>query len=346
MIGLLTALAGGLVRLDFRLPEATADLAMQHGPLMVCGFLGTVISLERAIAIGGAAYLAPVFTALTTASLLLGVGGLGTPPLLAVAGSMGLLATILVLLRREPCLHLATMTIAVVAWVTGNVCWLLDLPLVLVTPWWATFLVLMIAGERLELTRLLPARGNRRTTFLAIAVVLLAGIATTIVRFDAGTRIAGVGMLALAWWLFRHDIARRGVRERGLPRFIAICLLAGYAWLAAAGVLWIVLGGAETGPYRDAALHALFLGFVFGMIFAHAPVIFPAVLGRRFAYAPWFYAHVAVLQVTLVVRVASDLLGAREVQQWAGLGNVLAILLFAVVTATAVLRGGGRRPAT
>jgi nitrite reductase (NO-forming) len=46
----------------------------------------------------------------------------------------------------------------------------------------------------------------------------------------SGNRIAGLGMLALALWLGRFDVARFTVRKAGLSRFIAMCLLAGYAW--------------------------------------------------------------------------------------------------------------------
>jgi hypothetical protein len=41
----------------------------------------------------------------------------------------------------------------------------------------------------------------------------------------------------------------------------------------------------------DAMLHAVFLGFVISMVFAHASVIFPAVLGLPFEYRPAFYLH-------------------------------------------------------
>ena len=44
-----------------------------------------------------------------------------------------------------------------------------------------------------------------------------------------GLRLGGVGLLALAAWLARYDIARRTVRLPGVTRFIALCLLAGYA---------------------------------------------------------------------------------------------------------------------
>jgi hypothetical protein len=44
----------GLVRLGWALPLLRQDQLGAHGPLMVCGFLGTLIALERAVALGRA----------------------------------------------------------------------------------------------------------------------------------------------------------------------------------------------------------------------------------------------------------------------------------------------------
>jgi hypothetical protein len=38
--------------------------------------------------------------------------------------------------------------------------------------------------------------------------------------------------------------------------------------------------GILAGPYYGAMLHTVFVGLVFAMIFAHAPIILPAMLGR------------------------------------------------------------------
>ena len=57
----------------------------------------------------------------------------------------------------------------------------------------------------------------------------------------AARMVFGAALLALALWLLRQDIARRTVKDTGLTRFIAVCLLSGYAWLALAGA--IMLGG-------------------------------------------------------------------------------------------------------
>ena len=56
---LLAALWGGLLRIGFRWPILHAPLLMAHGPLMVSGFLGTLISLERAVALNRAGPIWP-----------------------------------------------------------------------------------------------------------------------------------------------------------------------------------------------------------------------------------------------------------------------------------------------
>ena len=88
----------------------------------------------------------------------------------------------------------------------------------------------------------------------------------------------------------------------------------------------------------DAALHAIFVGFVFSMVFGHAPVILPAVLRVRFPYHPVLYLPLALLHASLAVRVfVSTAAGA-----W---GNAAAIALFIATAATLVLsRASSGRP--
>jgi hypothetical protein len=106
------------------------------------------------------------------------------------------------------------------------------------------------------------------------AGIFLTGLILGLFAPGPGTRLAGVGLLGLAAWLGRYDIARRTVHKTGLPRFAAVCLLSGYAWLGAAGLMGIAFGAVYGGLYYDALLHAIFLGFTFAMIFGHAPIIF------------------------------------------------------------------------
>ncbi|OGG53981.1 MAG: hypothetical protein A3F84_04790 [Candidatus Handelsmanbacteria bacterium RIFCSPLOWO2_12_FULL_64_10] len=118
-----------------------------------------------------------------------------------------------------------------------------------------------------------------------------------------------------------------------------LALLSGYVWLGVCGLLGLVCGGLVGGLTYDAILHAFFLGFVFSMIFGHAPVILPAVLGIPVPFRPAFYLPLALLHATLALRVASDLLGWAPGRAWGGLLNALALLSFLVNTGYAILKG-------
>jgi hypothetical protein len=155
-----------------------------------------------------------------------------------------------------------------------------------------------------------------------------------------GVRVAGAGLLALAAWLAVHDVARRTIRQPGLTRYMAVCLLTGYGWLATAGVLWLRFGTLSDGPAFDAQLHALFLGFVIGMVFAHAPVIVPAVFRAAVPYRPHFYAPLLLLHTSLLLRLlGGDLASNRLAWHVGGVFNEVALLCFIGVTVVAVAQG-------
>src|SRR3954462_6540450 len=53
IIALLAGLGAGLARMGWPVGALSQDLMLIHGPLMICGFLGTLICLERAVALAG-----------------------------------------------------------------------------------------------------------------------------------------------------------------------------------------------------------------------------------------------------------------------------------------------------
>jgi hypothetical protein len=70
---LIIGVGAGLLRLGWAVPRPAADLAAFHGPLMVSGFFGTVISLERAVALAQRwAYLGPLAAGAGGLALILG----------------------------------------------------------------------------------------------------------------------------------------------------------------------------------------------------------------------------------------------------------------------------------
>jgi hypothetical protein len=299
---------------------------------MVFGFLGTVISLERAVALRRPwGYLAPVGTLAGAALLLAGVRqGIGELVLL-LAGCV-LAGLFVVILRAHASAPTAVLLLGALLWVVGDALWLRGDALVQVVPWWAGFLVLTIVGERLELAAMSRLTTVGRIAFLAVTALFLAGLALSTTEVDSGLRVAGVALIGYALWLVRFDIARYTVRRPGLPRFVALALLPGYVWLGVGGILWLRDGAPIAGFAHDAGLHALFLGFVFSMIFGHAPVIFPGVLGIRLPFRRVFYLHLALLHAGLALRVGGDLAESFTVARWGGLLNATAIGLFLVAT--------------
>lgn len=339
MLALVVGVLAGLARLAVEVPVFAASQAGGHGALMIAAFLGAVISLERAVALGrGWPYLAPLCAGLGGLALLSGLPLVAAQQLFIVAGLV-LSAGSLLIVRQQPALHTGTLALGAFCWLVGTLAWAISGAIGPAVPWWMAFLVLTIAGERLELTRFLPPSPTARRSFLLI--VGLAGLGLTIGWWfaPAGLRLLAAALLALAFWLLRHDIARRTVRQQGLTRYMAVCLLSGYGWLAWGGLLGLAGGFADGDALRDAALHAIFLGFVFSMIFGHAPIIFPAVAKLRIPYHPAFYLPLAALHLSLLFREIGDLAGLPVLVRHAGIGNAAALLLFILTMLLSVARG-------
>lgn len=331
----------GLVRVGWPWPSLTPEFWLAHGPLMVSGFVGTLIAVERAVAVGRRwGYAAPFLTA--AGSLLLVAVPTWIGPLLIVLGSAVLATLFAVILLRRSSPSTATMLLGAAAWVLGNVLWLASYPgldVDAVVLLWVAFPVLVIAGERLELSRLFRLPRGAHVAFLFLADALVVGGAWTALDLGAGRVLAGIALVGQAAWLLRFDVARIQIRQRGLSRFAAAALLPGYIWLGLGG-LFVVLSALAPFPLvYDAMLHAVFLGFVISMIFAHAPIIFPAVLGLSLPYRPWFYAHLVLLHAGLALRIAGDLMTAEPLREWGALLNGVALAWFLVATGLAACLG-------
>lgn len=236
-VALLAGVCGGLGRLGWSIPRGTS-FAELHGPLLLSGLIGTLISLERAVALArGWSYAAPALSGLGTLALLAGVPipfGAGAYALAAAA----LAAGSLVITIRQPALSTGTLLFGALTWLAGNVLWALGDPIPQVIGWWLAFLVLTIAAERLELSRLRAPKRGGEALFLFALGLLVTG-AQNGVMTESGAALSGMALLNMTAWLLRHDIACLNIRRSGQSRFMAACMLAGYAWLAVAGVALI-----------------------------------------------------------------------------------------------------------
>jgi len=328
-LSLILGLWAGALRLGWNLPFLGEMMPLGHGPFMVVGFLGTLIGLERAAAINRVwPFGVPIASGMAALALMVGLPVLVSVSLTTVASVLMVLVFIS-LYRQSPGAHFVIMAISAAAWLIGNVLWSRRGSLYSVAPWWVGFLVLMIAAERLQLTRVMQRSRRTLALFHLSAGVLLLGLVYSLLSFHMGLRLAGIGLSALALWLLRNDISWSSIRQSGLPRFMAVCLISGYVWLGISGLLWLFLAhDFHSGPRYDAMLHTVFLGFVFSMIFAHAPIIFPSITGMALPFRCAFYGHLLLLHLALSLRIVGDLMLWINAYRWGGTLNILAVVLF------------------
>jgi len=342
---LVTGIIGGLLRAGVAVPVPgdsnwPGQAVLAHAFLMICGFMGTVIGIERAVAIRNRfAFAAPGASALAGLAMLAGLPGAAA--WLAVAAATAFMIVNVAVVERQRAAHTLLLLAGAVAWLVGNLLQALGSQPAAVVPWWFSFLVLTIAAERLEMTRLMRRRRGATTSLYVLLGAMLLGSGVFAVSPVWGGIVYGASLAGLAGWMIAFDIARRTIAAPGLSRYMAVCLLLGYGWLAVAGAAWVATSFGV--PVRDVALHALGLGFIFSMMLGHAPVILPALTRVKLLFGWFFYVPLAVLHGSLVLRlclgpVASDMLrrGAE--------GNALAIALFAMTIAGSALAWRLRRP--
>jgi hypothetical protein len=330
---LLAGIAGGLFRLGIVTTDAAwlGRAALSHAALMMCGFMGTVIGIERAVAARQRlAFAAPVLAG--AGGLLLLAGALATANAALVAAGIAFVAVNVQLLRRQRAPHTVLLLASACAWCAGNVLFAAGTPSVAVLPWWFAFLVMTVAAERLEMTRLMRRRPAAQPALILVLALLVLGAALSAISPQDGGVLFGIALVALAAWLFTFDIARRTVRAEGLPRYMAACLLAGYAWLAAGGVAWAAT--ALGAPARDVALHALGLGFLASMILGHAPVILPAIARIKLQFGAAFYVPFALLHLSLLLRLGPGLFDFHA-RRTGAVFNAVALAAFALTVAAA-----------
>lgn len=333
-IGVLT----GLTRAGIDMTELLAACGAWHSTLMISGFFGTVIGLERAVACNkGWAFLAPMFSALGGLALLSGTTAPLSPFLFVLASTLFCGASTILTLK-QPALHAWILLLGAMLWLIGNVAWMVNGSSWVSMPYGLSFLILTIASERLELTRFLPPRPYAKALFLVIIGVILLGTIHSALSSFVDNAWLGWGYALLSLWLLNFDVAKRTIRQPGVTRFLAACLLSGYGWLLIGGVLLtqtLNLGSFE----RDAAIHAIALGFIFAMVIGHAPVIFPAVMRVAIPFSPVFYVPWLLIQAGMSLRLAAALLVYAPLREAGAVINALAVLSFLLCLILQIVRG-------
>ena len=359
MSSLILGIAVGLVRFGLDIPLPNYDLLIAHGTFMVCGFLGTVICLERAAATSGRiALLLPAacgLGAVTQYFYPLHGGGAW----FFVAASLGLIW----LYARVPVVNREghfVQTAGAISWAVSNILLVVEFPSYVIVPWWVGFLLFTVAGERLELARVRNPPRSAIAVFLGAVILYGVGLVSGALAFTldadsqirsdehgdfldaslwyAGDALVGIATIVVAVWFFRYDLALRALRRPGLTRFSASCLLSGYVWLLAAGTVSLWQPGLIGGTPFDARLHAVFLGFVISMVFGHALIIGPGVFGFSLSYHPFFYMPMVVLHASVALRFAADLQHNYLWRRHSGILAAVSIILFVGCVAAARVR--------
>ncbi|GAB3558953.1 hypothetical protein GCM10027577_50880 [Spirosoma fluminis] len=327
---LLLGIFSGLGRLGWNVPLTEA--LGQHGALMIGSFLATLILLERAVVFKTRwALVGPALNGLSLPAYWLNQPALGHA--LLVAGSLSMaLMTYLFLIRHRHSYYYVLFG-GSVCLVVGHILLLNTGFYPLAAPWWIAFLLLTIVAERLELSRFLPVT-IWQLTLLWLALALF--VVSLFLPFHGfGGSIAGVSLLLIATWLLRYDMAFKSIRKPGQPRYSGIALIVGYGWLLVSGGLFLL--PEQTVFWYDAALHSFFLGFVFSMIFAHAPIILPGILGQhKVLFHPAYYGWIALNSLALFIRLMGDWHQQTAWRATSGIMQAVALIgFFGTVAVTA-----------
>lgn len=356
-VAALFGLDAALLNLGLTAPATSVSLADAHGVLMVYGFLGTAITLERAVALQSGpatnswAFASPLLSGVGTVMLLLETTALPMGsgrllPGLAWTASMAILVGIYAAVwGRQPSYAVLVQLLGAVAGAAGAALWTRGLEAATIVAWWASFLILTILGERLELARIAFLRRGTEQRIVAEACATLVALTVTLVAPASGYPLLGLCLAVMIVDTATFDVARRTIRSTGLPRFMAACLLAGYAWALLAALVWMIAGPTWSGYRYDLVVHSLTIGFAVSMIMAHAPIIVPALIRRPLAYHPALWAVWGLLQFGLVVRMVSGARSAEAAWRFGGALDVVALLAFLITTVTLVTSSTRKRQA-
>lgn len=361
-VGLLAGLNAALLRLGLPAPIESHGLSSLHGVFMLYGFLGTAITLERAVALRSDkesftwwGYLAPALSGLGVLTALIGVAKPATPfshfvPATLWSASMVVLVLIYgAVWKRQQTFFVLIQTLGAIAGLFGMVLWWRGFEIPVVVVWWTAFLLLTIVGERLELARIVFASNVLQVRIFVETLAYFTALVVATLAPTVGYPLMGLTLAVLVVDVGSHDIALRTVRTSGLTRYMGAAMIAGYVWALVAAGIWVVVGPVFSGYAYDTSVHALTIGFALSMVMAHAPIIVPAVVRRQVPYSPVLWAVWGLLQAGLLTRVlggaraALGSEGAVTAWQYGGTVDVLAVLAFVATTVALILHGSKER---
>lgn len=308
---------------------------LHHGAIMVGGFLGTLIALEKIIPLKKNYLL--FIPLLSGASIFfLWSGSFVTGVTLLILASAGLIFVYAIYLKRQQDMYMWLMLFSALFLFIGDVILLSKKFYPMALPWWMAFVLFTIVSERLELSKFLPVTRMQRWILLSFSAMFVVGVLMPF--HSVGNSVSGGALILVGVWLMKFDVIRINLRKTGLTKYAGVALLTGYICLVFTGVFLIFLPSIPLA--YDATVHTFFLGFVITMIFAHGPIILPGVMGLSVKpFHPILYAPLSLLLLSLLLRVAADLnLLEIRFQLISGYLSAISILLYFITLASVTVR--------
>ena len=354
----LLGLVAALIRADLIHPSDRVPLADLHGGLMVYGFLGAAIGLERAVAYrsGGSkkpswGFLAPALGLLGSLLCLLSltVSSRAAAPAWVRVELFGgipwtlsmliLTAMYLAIWHRQPSAEVLIQVLGSLVGLVGAFGWVAGLDASVLAPTWLFFLVLTIVGERVELARAVFSDIRLESGILGLSLLTVLVLPVQAMAPSVGYPLLGLSLGLLLLVMASHDVAKGTFRHGGLPGFMGTCMLSAYAWGLLAALIWMA-APVDSGTYwGDMALHALAVGFIMTMVIAHVCMIVPSVIRRPLPFHPLLWGAWALMQVGLLIRLLGAIRLYTPLWKAGNLLNVLGILSMMLIVVYLAARG-------
>jgi hypothetical protein len=322
LVSLLLGMYTGLIRMGWEFPLVKGF--GEHGAIMVGSFLGTLIIIERVVTMNNRWILfIPLINAHSIVFFHLDY--YRTAYILLIIGAAGLSLIMLYYAVKFKEYHNYILLAGALCLLAGNIILLVFVKYAVSVTWWIAFFLLTITAERLELTRYLPVSKSKKIVLMVLLGVFILGV---IFPFHIyGKYISSVALILISGWLMMYDIAVKSVKKEGMFRYTSLLLLVGYFWLIVTAIFFTVKS--DSNLIYDASLHSFFVGFVFSMIFAHAPIIIPGILKLNVKpYHPTLYIWFGLLQASLMLRVGGDIIEQAGLRKLGGILNGISILCF------------------
>lgn len=285
------------------------DLSIHHGVLMLNGFAGGLITLERTLS-------KPIPTNLLSLCLL--VLGVILASLDVRWGLWLVTGAILLLISEEARASLThhwayhlTQLIGLLCWLTANVRYQFSNFYPAAVPFWQAFVLMMILATRVK-------KIGRISDLKVMLIIWMYVVSICLPFHSAASSLSGLLLLMVAGLVLRLELKHS---EDRVYRLVIV-----YGWLAATAI------GTLFSDYilysYDFVLHCFFLGFLFNMIFLNASKAIVSKLGVNdtpLGESIWMI----VMTLGLAIRVIPGDIFANEASRiGGGVISLLAILGF------------------